>query len=51
VELVGTGGDVVGAVRRALARGGMEERTRRDFVARHAWEGRYDGILSLALAP
>jgi glycosyltransferase involved in cell wall biosynthesis len=51
VALAPAGGDLVPAVREALALGPAGERERLDFVAEHSWARRFDALLEVALAP
>jgi teichuronic acid biosynthesis glycosyltransferase TuaH len=50
VALAPAGGDLVPAVRAALALGAVPERERLDFVREHSWRRRFDDLLALALA-
>ena len=51
VVLGPVGGDLVGAVRRALALGRAGEADRLEFVNRHSWASRFEDLLEVALAP
>jgi glycosyltransferase involved in cell wall biosynthesis len=50
VVLAPEGGDMVGAVDRALGLGRAEEPVRRAFVAANSWRARQDALLGVALA-
>jgi teichuronic acid biosynthesis glycosyltransferase TuaH len=51
VVLGPVGGDLTGAVRRALALGRAPEPQRLAFVCEHSWARRFDELLDLAFAP
>ena len=51
VTIVEPGGDIVGAVHRALASEPQSESARLDFVAEHSWQQRFDALLDVAFAP
>ena len=50
VEIAQVGGDMTGAVARALSRGRTPEHERHAFLREHSWERRFDELLDLALA-
>jgi glycosyltransferase involved in cell wall biosynthesis len=51
VCVAAAGGDLVPAVREALARGPLAEPERQDVINRHGWAVRFEHLLDIALSP